>query len=155
VRIALVSDTHGLLRPQVVDALDGAPLILHAGDVGNVEVLDALRAIAPVRAVRGNVDHGEWAEALPCEDLVEVGDRRVLLLHDRQALAFDPATGPDRVHVVVSGHSHRPAEERRDGVLHVNPGSCGRRRFTLPISMAWLTLAADEEPTVEFVTFEV
>ena len=152
-RIALVSDTHGLLRPEIVEALDGAPLILHAGDVGKPAVLDALREIAPVRAIRGNVDRGEWAEALPHDDVVEVAGRLVYLLHDRNELAIDPSAAGAGFDVVLTGHSHRPAEERRDGVLYVNPGSCGPRRFSLPISMAWLTLEDGEEPVVEFVTF--
>ena len=150
-RIALVADTHGLLRPEVAAALDGAPLILHAGDVGKPAVLDALREIAPVRAIRGNVDRGEWAEALPEEDVVEVGAARVYLLHDRKTLALDPvAEGYD---VVLTGHSHQPLEERRGGVLYVNPGSCGPRRFSLPISMAWLTVGGGAAPGVEFVRF--
>ena len=153
-RVALISDTHGLLRPQVADALVGAPLILHAGDVGKPIVLDALAEIAPVRAIRGNVDRGDWAKALPEDDVVEVAGRLVYLLHDRNDLAIDPSAAGSGFDVVLSGHSHRPAEERRDGVLYVNPGSCGPRRFSLPISMAWLSVADGREPVVEFVTFE-
>ena len=153
VRVALIADTHGLLRPEVAAALAGAPLILHAGDVGKSAVLDALTSIAPTRAIRGNVDRGGWAAALPAEDLVEVAGRRIHVLHDRKDLALDPSAAGAGFDVVLSGHSHKPAEERRDGVLYVNPGSCGPRRFSLPISMAWLTLG-DGEPAVEFVTFQ-
>lgn len=152
-RVALVSDTHGLLRPEVADALAGAPLILHAGDVGKPAVLEALREIAPVRAIRGNVDRGDWAALLPHDDVVEVDGALVYLLHDRHELALDPSAAGAGFDVVVTGHSHKPAEERRDGVLYVNPGSCGPRRFTLPISMAWLTVGDGQAPVVEFVTF--
>ena len=146
-----MSDTHGLLRPEVVTELAGAPLILHAGDVGKPAVLDALRDIAPLRVIRGNVDRGGWAEALPEEDVVEVEGARIYLLHDRKEIAIDPVA--EGVDVVLTGHSHKAAEERRDGVLYVNPGSCGPRRFRLPISMAWLTVGAGEGLGVEFVTF--
>ena len=152
-RIALVSDTHGLLRPEGAAALAGAPLILHAGDVGKPEVLDALAAIAPVRAIRGNVDRGEWAASLPHDDVVEVSGCLVYLLHDRHELALDPSSAGAGFDVVVTGHSHKPGAERRDGVLYVNPGSCGPRRFKLPISMAWLLVEEGEVPEVEFATF--
>ena len=152
-RVALIADTHGLLRPEVAEALAGAPLILHAGDVGKPAVLDALEAIAPIRAVRGNVDRGEWAAMLPRDAVVEVGGRLVYLLHDRHELAIDPSSAGAGFDIVMTGHSHRPGSETLDGVLYVNPGSCGPRRFSLPISMAWLTIAPDAPPTVEFVTF--
>ena len=154
-RVALISDTHGLLRPAVSEALAGAPLILHAGDVGKPEVLETLERIAPVRAIRGNVDRGEWAARLPTDDVVEVADRLVYLIHDRNELALDPSGAGSGFDVVLSGHSHRPGSETRDGVLYVNPGSCGPRRFSLPISMAWLTLGpTGTVPEVEFVTFD-
>ena len=156
-RVPVVSDTHGLLRPAVAEALAGAPLILHAGDVGRDATLEALEAIAPTRAIRGNVDRAGRVAALPETDVVELAGRRLYLIHDRQAIAIDPADPPDgrAVDVVISGHSHRPHEERRDGVLWLNPGSVGPRRFRLPISMAWVTL--DETggpPAVEFATFD-
>jgi len=152
-RVALVSDTHGLVRPEVAEALEGAPLILHAGDVGKPAVLEALEALAPVRAIRGNVDRGEWAERLPHDEVVEVEGCLVYLLHDRGELALDPSAAGAGFDVVVTGHSHRPVSEVRGGVLYVNPGSCGPRRFRLPISMAWLTVEAGKAPGVEFVTF--
>jgi putative phosphoesterase len=118
-----------------VEALAGSELIIHAGDVGRPEILDRLRAMAPVFAVRGNVDHGAWAEALPETALVDVAGVRIYVLHDVHALGA--ASGFD---VVVSGHSHKPREEWRDGVLYVNPGSAGPRRFRLPITVAKLDL---------------
>lgn len=151
-RVALVSDTHGLLRPELAAELVGAPLILHAGDVGKDAVLDALERTAPTCAIRGNVDRSGRVVCLPHDEVVEIAGRLVYLLHDRAELGLDPsAAGFD---VVVTGHSHRPAVETRDGVLYVNPGSCGPRRFSLPVSMAWLTLAPGRAPAVEFVDLE-
>ena len=152
-RVPVVSDTHGLLRPAVAEALSDAPLILHAGDVGKPATLEALRAIAPVRAIRGNVDRGDWADALPVADTVEIAGRRIHLVHDRADLDLDPvASGID---VVVFGHSHRASEELVDGVLWLNPGSVGPRRFRLPITMAWLTLdSSSAAPVVEFAAFD-
>ena len=152
-RVAVVSDTHGLLRPAVREALTGAPLIVHAGDVGKDATLEALEAIAPLRAIRGNVDRAGRVAALPATDLVQVAGRRLRLVHDRKDLDLRP--GAESVDVVISGHSHKPAEERRDGTLWLNPGSVGPRRFSLPISMAWLTLGPrGTPPEVEFVTFD-
>jgi putative phosphoesterase len=131
----LISDTHGLLRDQAVEALAGSDLIIHAGDVGRPEILDRLRAIAPVVAVRGNVDRGAWADALPETACADAGGVRFYVLHDMKELGN--ASGFD---VVVSGHSHQPREEWRDGVLYVNPGSAGPRRFRLPITVAKLDL---------------
>ena len=132
--LGLISDTHGLLRPEALKALAGADLILHAGDVGNPEILDELRRVAPVIAVRGNIDQGAWAEALPQTAVVNAGSARILMLHDLHELALDPAVAG--FHIVISGHSHKPGEKMREGVLYVNPGSAGPRRFRLPITVA-------------------
>jgi hypothetical protein len=135
--VGVISDTHGLLRPQAVAALAGCNCILHAGDIGQAEVLAGLWAIAPVVAVRGNVDRG-WAKALPETTQVDIAGRRILLLHNLVELEIDPrAAGID---VVIAGHSHRPKIETRDGVLYVNPGSAGPRRFTLPIAVAQIEI---------------
>lgn len=136
--VAVLSDTHGLFRPEVLDALRGSDLILHAGDVGRPEVLRGLEAIAPLFAVRGNVDHGAWAEALPLWEVVTAGEHRIYMLHDLQQLDLDPAAAG--FSVVVSGHTHRPRAERRAGVLYLNPGSAGPRRFKLPVSIARLRI---------------
>src|SRR3954452_6370463 len=137
-RIGVISDTHGLLRPEALRALAGADLIVHAGDVGGPEVLDALRAVAPVVAVRGNNDRGEWATALAETEVVETGGRSLYVLHDLKELDLDPrAAGFD---AVIAGHSHQPRIERRDGVLYLNPGSAGPRRSRLPIAIAWLAV---------------
>lgn len=137
--VGVIADTHGRLRPKAVAALKGCALILHAGDVGKREVLDGLRAIAPVVAVRGNVDLG-WTRDLPEAAEVVVAGRCFVILHDRAELAVDPvASGID---VVVSGHSHRALIETREGVLYVNPGSAGPRRFRLPITLARIEVTA-------------
>ena len=139
-RLGVISDTHGLLRPEAVRALVGADLIVHAGDVGGPEVLDGLRALAPVVAVRGNNDRGRWARALATTEVVERAGRRVYVLHDLEELDVDPrAAGFD---AVIAGHSHQPRVERRDEVLYLNPGSAGPRRFRLPVALAWLELDA-------------
>lgn len=140
-RVGVISDTHGLLRPQAVAALAGSELILHAGDVGGAEILAALEAIAPVYAVRGNNDRAPWADTLPERRIVEVSGMRILLLHDAGQLAGDSAQDCE---VVITGHSHRPRLERREGVLHLNPGSAGPRRFRLPVSLARLDVVAGE-----------
>lgn len=144
-RIALVSDTHGLLRPEVVRGLKGADRILHMGDVGGPEVLAGLRAIARVHVVRGNVDRGTWARELPATELLEVFGANLLLLHNLADLDLDPLAAA--IAMVLYGHSHVPKEEVRGGVRYVNPGSIGPRRFDLPISFAFL----DEDLSVEFV----
>jgi len=136
--IGLISDTHGLLRPEALNALAGSDLILHAGDVGKPGILDALKALAPVVAVKGNVDHGAWASALPATAVAEAGPAIIYVLHDIHALDLDPAAAGFRV--VVSGHSHQPARTERSGVLYVNPGSAGPRRFQLPVTIARLDL---------------
>ena len=134
VRIGLVSDTHGLLRPEALAFLAGSDAVVHAGDIGHPDILAALRRIAPLTVVRGNNDTQDWARGLPESALLKVGDARVLVLHDLAQLG---AAGlPPGVRAVVAGHSHRPWVEWRDGVLHVNPGSAGPRRFSLPVSVA-------------------
>jgi len=139
--IGVISDTHGLVRPQAIEALEGVDMILHAGDVGNQEVLDTLNEIAPVVAVRGNNDKGEWAESLPDWEVVEIGNVSIYMLHDVKEIDISPAGS---FQVVVSGHSHKPAIEERRGVLYVNPGSAGPRRFTLPVSMAHLRVVGEK-----------
>jgi uncharacterized protein len=141
VEFGVISDTHGLLRPEAVKALEGVDMIIHAGDIGKPEILEALRAIAPVVAVRGNNDTGEWALTLPKTEVVEVGRIALYVLHDIHALDLDPAAaGFD---AVISGHSHQPAVARRHGVLFVNPGSAGPRRFKLPVSLARLSIRGE------------
>ena len=137
-RIGVISDTHGLLRPEVVPIFKGVDLILHAGDIGSVEVLDQLRTVAPIVAVRGNNDRGDWANQIPDSEVAHVGGISIYILHDLNELDSRPPAGS--VQVVISGHSHRPSIERRDGILFVNPGSAGPRRFKLPISVARLTI---------------
>jgi uncharacterized protein len=132
--VGVISDTHGLLRPEALAALRGVDLILHAGDVGKPEVLDELRRIAPMFVVRGNVDHGDWALQLPVSEIVQVGDQSFYMLHDIGELDLDPPTAGFAA--VIFGHSHQPAIEVRDGVLFLNPGSAGPRRFKLPVSVA-------------------
>ena len=140
--IGVISDTHGLLRPPAVAALRGCSPIIHAGDVGRLEILDELRRIAPVFAVRGNVDHGAWAMKLPETEIVEVEDCLLYVLHDLNALDLDPPTAGFRA--VIAGHSHQPKIETRDGVLYFNPGSAGPRRFNLPVSIGRLTLSGGQ-----------
>jgi hypothetical protein len=139
VEVGVVSDTHGLLRPTVLDSLAGCDLVLHAGDVGAPSVLDGLARLAPVRAVRGNVDHGELAR-LPANQTLELAGHLVHVLHILEDLDVDPVRAG--LAAVIYGHTHRPAHEVRDGVLYLNPGSAGPRRFDLPISVARLTVDA-------------
>ena len=139
--VGVISDTHGLMRPQALAALRGCDLIIHAGDVGKPEVLAALGTIAPTYAVRGNVDTGDWAEKLPATQRVMVGERAFFVLHDIGDLALDPAAAGFAA--VVYGHSHMPSIETRDGVLFLNPGSAGPRRFKLPIALARVRVAAE------------
>ena len=136
--IALVSDTHNLLRPELLAFVEGSDAIVHAGDICDAGVLDTLAAIAPLTAVRGNNDRGAWAARLRESELVDVGGVWLYAIHDLAQLDIDPIAAG--VAVVVSGHSHRPLVERRDGVLFVNPGSAGPRRFSLPISVGELTI---------------
>ncbi len=147
--IGVISDTHGLLRDEARGRLQGCELILHAGDVGNPAVLEELGQIARVVAVRGNMDKGRWASELEEIEYVEVADRRICVIHDIDRLDLDPAAAG--IDVVVYGHSHRPAVDRQDGVLYLNPGSAGPKRSDLPVSMALLYI--DEEGiTPEIVT---
>jgi len=136
--IGLISDTHGLLRPSALRAMQGAELIIHAGDVGNPAILDALRKIAPIVVVRGNVDTEQWAEALPITAVAEAGATQIYVLHDVKQLDLNPKTAG--FSIVVSGHSHQPGQTERDGVIYINPGSAGPRRFQLPITVARLDL---------------
>ena len=138
VRVGVISDTHGLLRPEAVRALRGVDLIVHAGDIGTPDVLDGLRAIARVTAVRGNNDRGTWARALPEHETIRVAGARIHVIHDVKELRGDLG----EVDVVVSGHSHRPGIVDRDGTLFLNPGSAGPRRFTLPVTVAHLVIRA-------------
>ncbi len=147
--IGVLSDTHGLVRPEALRALEGVSHLVHAGDIGGPEVLEALRAIAPVTAVRGNNDHGAWAEALPERVTVTLGGLVVHVLHDLAELAIDPAV--EGVRVVIAGHSHRPRIEPRGGVLYLNPGSAGPRRFSLPVTLARLS-AGGEATLVELLS---
>jgi putative phosphoesterase len=137
--VGVISDTHGLLRPQALDALRGSALIIHAGDVGSPDVLDALRLLAPVFAVRGNVDKGAWAEQLPETEMVQVDAHLLYVLHILDELDLHPPTAGFRA--VISGHTHQPKMETKDGVLYFNPGSAGPRRFNLPISVGRLVVA--------------
>ena len=135
-RLGVISDTHGLLRSEAVAALVGSDLIIHSGDVGSLSVLEGLRSIAPVVAIRGNIDKGAWAAGLKASEVVEVGEATLYVLHDLNELDLDPVIAG--FHAVIAGHSHRPAIEMRSGVLYVNPGSAGPRRFSLPITLARL-----------------
>jgi putative phosphoesterase len=136
--VGVISDTHKLVRPEAIDALQGSELILHAGDVGDETVLDALAEIAPVVAVRGNNDKGAWAERLADVELVTAEAASIYILHDLHDLDIDPVAAG--VRVVVSGHSHEPSIEEKRGVTYLNPGSAGPRCFKLPITVARLTV---------------
>ena len=137
-KLGLISDTHGLLRPRAVAALEGCGLIIHAGDVGDAKILETLRGLAPVVAVRGNIDTAEWAQALPLTAEADFGGARILVIHDIHDLRSDPAAAGYRM--VVSGHSHKAASAMKNGVLYLNPGSAGPRRFRLPITVASVDL---------------
>ena len=137
-RIGVISDTHGLLRPEAVQALQGADHLLHIGDVGKPEILDELRKIAPLDVVRGNVDRGSWADQLSVTEVVELGGHLIYMLHILEELDLDPAAADFRV--VLFGHSHQPTSYEKEGVLYLNPGSAGPRRFSLPVSLAWLNV---------------
>jgi putative phosphoesterase len=140
ITVGVISDTHGLLRPQAVSALRGSDIIIHAGDVGNPDVLKALAGMAPTFAVRGNVDTADWAASLLLTERVAVGERWFYMLHEISQLDIDPAQAGFAA--VVYGHSHRPSIETRQGVLFLNPGSAGPRRFTLPITVARVTVSS-------------
>lgn len=136
--LGVISDTHGLLRPEAAEVLRGSEMILHAGDVGDPDILERLRELAPVQAVRGNVDRQKWARALPGAQVVEVGGTSIYMLHILEDLDLKPEAAGFRV--VVYGHSHQPKMEEKNGVLYFNPGSAGPRRFSLPITLATLEL---------------
>ncbi len=140
-RIGIISDTHGLLRPEAERCLAGVNHIVHGGDIGNPDIIAALRRIAPVTAIKGNIDTAAWAKEYPETEMVRLADRSIFVLHDLKALRIDPTVlGID---VVVSGHSHMPKIENVSGVLFLNPGSAGRRRFKLPITLATLDVSHD------------
>lgn len=150
-KIGLISDTHGLLREEAVEALRGSELILHAGDVGDPKILETLRGIAPVVAVRGNIDKADWAHRLPESEIVEMAGVAIYMLHDVKALDLNPQAAG--FHVVLSEHSHKPGRTERDGVVYINPGSAGPRRFSLPITVARMDLS--RKPwDIEFVDLE-
>ena len=150
-QIGLISDTHGLLRPEAVEALRGSHLILHAGDVGDPKILTALRGLASVVAIRGNVDTEPWAKSLPATEVVTAAGVNIYMLHNRDSLDLVPEAAG--FSIVLSGHSHKPGQESRRGVLYINPGSAGPRRFKLPISVARLNLKVEPWNT-EFVTLK-
>lgn len=138
--IGVISDTHGLLRPEAVAALEGADQIIHAGDVGKAIILDELRAVAPLRVIRGNVDRDLWTLKIPDTLIVEAAGKRIYVIHNLDDYRADPEHPVD---VVISGHSHKPSVQRREGVLYLNPGSAGPRRFRLPITLAHLRIDND------------
>lgn len=135
-RVGVISDTHGLLRPEATEFLKGCEMIIHCGDICEVAVLDELSCIAPVNAVRGNNDKGAWAQALPESMIIGIGEIFAYVVHDLLQIDVDPVAAG--VAMVLSGHSHKPGIDHRDGITYVNPGSAGPRRFKLPISMAEL-----------------
>jgi uncharacterized protein len=136
--IGVISDTHGQLRPEALAALQGSDCIIHAGDVGDPQILSELAAIAPLTAVRGNVDHGAWAQKLPAPNVLDIGDVSIYVLHRIQDLDLKPEAA--KFAAVVYGHSHFPRQEWKNGVLYFNPGSAGPRRFKLPVSVGRLLL---------------
>ena len=146
--LGLISDTHGLLRDNALRAMQNSGLIIHAGDVGDHKVLEALESLAPVIAVRGNVDTEEWATKVPPTAVLKAGAVRIYVLHDVKELNLNSI--PSEVSIIVSGHSHKPGQATRDGILYINPGSAGPRRFNLPITVARLDL--DRKPwEAEFI----
>jgi len=148
-RIGLISDTHGLLRPEALDYLAGADHIVHGGDIGGPDILERLAALAPLTVVRGNNDTAPWTRAIPETAAVELDGIKLFVIHDLKTLDLDPAAAG--VRVVMSGHSHRPACAERGGVLYVNPGSAGKRRFSLPIAAGEL-LIENGQVSVKLVT---
>ena len=150
--IGIISDTHGLMRPEAIAALHGSSVIIHAGDIGNESVLRTLEGIAPVYAVRGNNDTGDWAATIPIATRVTIAEISIHVLHDIGEL--NATLGTEPVHVVVTGHSHRPLIEERHGILFVNPGSAGPRRFTLPVSVAKLEIR-DKRPTATLIELSI
>ena len=151
-RVGLISDTHGLLRPEAVAFLRGSDFIVHAGDVGDATVIERLAELAPVTVVRGNNDNGPWTDAIAATEVLQVDDVSIYVLHDIGDLDLDPAAAGFRV--VAFGHSHRPSSETRDGVLFVNPGSAGPRRFKLPICVGELRIV-DGSVTAKLVELDI
>lgn len=149
-KIGVISDTHSLLRPEVLPALASVDRILHLGDVGKISILEELRIIAPVTAIRGNVDRDAPCSELPETEVVLIADRYVYMLHDLNTLHLDPAAG--RFAAVLYGHSHIPSISRKRGVLYFNPGSCGPRRFNLPITIGMLTVSEAGEIQPEIIS---
>ena len=141
-RIGVISDTHGLLRPEVFTAFQRVEMILHAGDIGGDDILIELEAIAPVVAVRGNMDHGAWLEGIPASRTVRLGGQRIFMVHDPAHVKFDPGVGD--LQGVIFGHTHWPHLETRNGILMLNPGSAGYRRGHSPVSLAILTITGEE-----------
>lgn len=146
--IGVISDTHGLIRPQAVKALEGCELILHAGDIGTIQVIEELRKIAPVAAVRGNCDRGQCAGIFASDEVVEAAGHHLYLIHDLDRMEIEPAAAG--LSAVISGHTHRPASFRHNRVLYLNPGSAGPRRFSLPIGIALLRISGEVLQT-EFI----
>lgn len=140
--IGVISDTHGLLRPEAVQALHGSEHIIHAGDIGAPEIIAELKKIAPVTAIRGNVDVQTWAREFPETEVVELAGKTIYVIHDVNAMDLNPAAAA--FDVVISGHSHQPKQETKNGVLYLNPGSAGPRRFKLPISVARLMVEGSQ-----------
>jgi hypothetical protein len=152
VHIGVISDTHGLLRPEAIAALQGSDFIIHAGDIGDPEILSKLSKIAPVTAVRGNVDHRAWAQKIPATNVLEAGGLSIYVLHSVAELDLKPEAAGFAA--VVSGHSHVPKQETKNGVLYFNPGSAGPRRFRLPVSVGRLMIS-DKKVQGEVVDLEV
>ena len=151
--IGLISDTHGLIRPEALEALRGSDLIIHCGDIGDPVVLDALGTLAPVRAIRGNNDRGPWTNRLPPQDLVEVDGYAIRVFHNLAEL--DRATDAAGLSALVFGHSHKPLIEKRGGVLFINPGSAGPRRFKLPVTVATLALGSGRRREAKIVRLSI
>lgn len=147
-RIGIISDTHGLLREEAVHALKGSDIIIHAGDIGSPGIIKELSRIARVAAVRGNVDRGEWAEELPVKQLIEFEGLHIYVIHDIKQIDIDPAASG--AGIVIYGHSHKPVEKREEGIIYVNPGGAGPKRFNLPISVAAIKKTGSEIK-VEFI----
>ena len=136
--VGVISDTHGLLRPEALELLRGSEHIIHAGDIGHAEIIPTLERIAPVTAIRGNIDQGPWARRFPETQVVELGGLHIYILHDLKALDLNPKVAGFAA--IISGHSHQPKQEIKDGVLYFNPGSAGQRRFKLPVTLGRLEI---------------
>jgi putative phosphoesterase len=153
-RVGLISDTHGLLRPEARSFAGRCDYIIHGGDIGSAAILEQLSALAPLIAVKGNNDRQSWAAHLPETEIIRVGGVFIYVIHDISQLDIEPRTAG--VHLIVSGHSHKPLIEQRDGILYINPGSCGPRRFRLPISMGEILVEGTKVKarTLEFTEFD-